>query len=314
MYAIETDELRRTYKNRDRKTETIALDRVSLQIEEGEVRGLLGPNGAGKTTLVKVLSTVLLPTNGTASVLGFDVVRDVAQVRPMIGIVLGGDRGLYWGLTGRENLEYWAALYRVPSRTASEKVDALLERVGLGERADELVEGYSRGMKQRLHLARGLIGESRVVFLDEPTTGLDPIAAREFRQLIKELKAEGRTILLTTHDMSEAEEVCDRVAFIDHGRLLAVESPRTLARLIAENERIDFDGPEEVAEKLRSLPSTTSVTVSTTGSYRVETIDQEGTREALRVLVEEGVTSLRTSAPNLEDVYVQLIGDRGLRV
>jgi ABC-2 type transport system ATP-binding protein len=242
------------------------------------------------------------------------VERDSGAVRELIGIVLGGDRGLYWGLTARENLEYWAALYKVPSGQVREKVNTLLERVGLTERANQLVEGYSRGMKQRLHLARGLIGEARVLFLDEPTTGLDPIAAREFRELVKELKAEGRTILLTTHDMLEAEEVCDTVAFIDKGRLLAVESPKSLGRMIAENERIDFDGPEHVAQSLRAVDGVTAVTRSSDVTYRIEVRDKVVTRAALQLLLDEGITSIRTSSPSLEEVYVHLIGDRGLRV
>jgi ABC-2 type transport system ATP-binding protein len=314
MIAVRTENVRRTYKARENQAEIVALDSVSLEIEEGEVRGLLGPNGAGKTTLVKVLSTVLLPTSGKASVLGHDVERDSAAVRELIGIVLGGDRGLYWGLTARENLEYWAALYKVPGKQVRDKVTTLLERVGLTERADQLVEGYSRGMKQRLHLARGLIGAARVLFLDEPTTGLDPIAAREFRELIRQLKSEGRTILLTTHDMLEAEEVCDTVAFIDKGRLLAVESPRSLGRMLAENERIDFDGTEDVAQRLRLLGGVTAVTRVSENTYRVEVRDKAAIKAAIQLLLDKGITSIRTSSPSLEEVYVHLIGDRGLRV
>ncbi len=163
MPAVETKELRRIYKGRDKNPDIVAPESLSIAIEEGEVFGLLGPNGAGKTTLVKVLSTVLLPSGGSATVLGFDVEREKAAVRPLIGIVFGGDRGLYWRLTGKENLEYWAALYKVPSSVAKQRVPELLERFGLGDRANSTVETYSRGMKQRLHLARGLIGDARVL-------------------------------------------------------------------------------------------------------------------------------------------------------
>ena len=314
MSAVETRDLRRLYKGHRGNPDVVALDGFSLQIEEGEVHGLLGPNGAGKTTLVKILSTVLLPTSGSASVLGHDIQRETAAVRRLIGIVFGGDRGLYWRLTGRQNLEYWAALYDVPASTARERVVTLLERMGLTERADYPVETYSRGMKQRLHLARGLVGDARVLFLDEPTTGMDPIAARDFRQLIKELQAEGRTVLLTTHDMAEAEAVCDRVALIDRGRLLAVETPRSLGSLIAKNERIDFEGPEEVADKVRALPGVTSVMLTPEGAYRTEVDDEAAMHSVLRLLVDAGLTTLRTSRPSLEEVYIHLIGDRGLRV
>jgi ABC-2 type transport system ATP-binding protein len=316
MPTIQTRNLRRVYKARNQAPEVLALDGVSIDVEDGEIWGLLGPNGAGKTTLVKILSTVLLPTSGSASILGHDVVRQTAAVRRLFGIVFGGERGLYWHLTGRQNLEYWAALYEVPPKDASERVGRLLERVGLSEKADHLVESYSRGMKQRLHLARGLIGNARVLFLDEPTTGMDPLAARDFRKLIGELRSEGRTILLTTHDMAEAEAVCDRVALIDHGRLLAVETPRTLSRLIAKYERIDFErGPEETAQELRRMAGVASVSaLRGNGSYRVELSDQAAAERVLAFLLSVGITSIRTSHPTLEEVYVHLIGDRGLKI
>src|SRR6266581_95022 len=185
--AVEVEEIIRIFTPRKRPAVT-ALDGVSLTIPVGEVHGLLGPNGAGKTTLVKILSTVLLPTGGRAFVCGHDVVAETKAVRPLIGIVFGGERGLYTRLSARKNLEYWGALYRLSGSEIRSRSNALLERVGLTERADQRVEEFSRGMKQRLHLARGLMGDARVLFLDEPTTGMDPLAAREFRALIGELK------------------------------------------------------------------------------------------------------------------------------
>ena len=312
MLAIQTKELRRVYRSPDSNPDVVALAGVSLDIAEGETHGLLGPNGAGKTTLVKVLSTVLLPSGGTASILGHDVVNAVAAVRPLIGIVLGGDRGFYWGLTGRQNLEYWAALYRVPGSIASRRVSELLEQVGLTDRADYLVETYSRGMKQRLHLARGLVGDARVLFLDEPTTGLDPIAARDFQQLVRDLKAEGRTILLTTHDMAEAEAVCDRVTMISEGEVLAVETPQSLGTLVAQYERIDFSGGQEgLSETIRGIEGVESVSTLRDGEYRVELGDESTAERVLKMLVESGVTSIRTSRPSLEEVYIRVVGDRG---
>jgi len=309
MLAVQTRDLRRVYKGRGKESAIVALDSMSIDIEEGEVRGLLGPNGAGKTTLVKILSTVLLPTSGTASVLGHDVAAAPAEVRPLIGIVFGGDRGLYWSLTGRQNLAYWAALYRVPADVAERRIAILLERVGMTARADSLVETYSRGMKQRLHLARGLIGEARVLFLDEPTIGMDPLAARDFRDLVKELRSEGRTILLTTHDMAEAEAVCDRVALIDHGRVLAVETPRSLSTLVAKYERIDFDWTDDsLVVQIMRLPGVTSVTERQDQMrFRVELHEDAAASQVLAFLVRAGVKSVRTSRPTLEEVYVHLI-------
>ena len=309
--AVTTKDLRRVYKSRDSNPDVVAFDAVSMDIEEGEVHGLLGPNGAGKTTLVKVLSTVLLPTAGSASVLGHDVVRETSAVRPLIGIVLGGDRGLYWRLTGRENLEYWAALYNVPSSAAKRRVSDLLDMVGLTERADYLVEGYSRGMRQRLHLARGLVGNARVIFLDEPTAGMDPVASREFRRLVESLRSEGRTVLLTTHDMAEAEAVCDRVTLIDKGKVLAVETPRSLSRLVARNERIDFDGgTEDLLDTLRAIPGVASVNPVPDGGHRVELDEDDAMRDVLQTLVDADVTSISTSRPSLEEFYIRVMSNR----
>jgi ABC-2 type transport system ATP-binding protein len=314
--AVQVEEITRVFEPKRRgSARVVALDGVSLTIPAEEIHGLLGPNGAGKTTLVKILSTVLLPTSGRARVLGHDVVSETNEVRPLIGIVFGGERGLYWRLSGRQNLEYWGALYKLSTRDAKKRTQELLERVGLADKADERVEEYSRGMKQRLHLARGLIGDGKVLFLDEPTTGMDPLAAREFRTLIGELRGEGRTILLATHDMAEAETVCDRVTLIDRGRIIATESPRTLGGLLSRFQRIDVEGaPQAVLDEIVAMRGVTSVTVVDGAGTRIE-VDEEGvTQVVLERLVGAGVTSVRTSLPNLEEVYVQLIGERGMEI
>jgi ABC-2 type transport system ATP-binding protein len=311
--AVMAVDLVRTFQPR-KKPEVRALDCVNLSVMEGEVHGLLGPNGAGKTTLVKILTTVLLPTSGSASICGHDVVRDSKAVRPLIGIVFGGERGLYTRLTARQNLEYWASLYRLPGNQIKRRASALLERVGLAERADVRVETYSRGMKQRLHLARGLIAGAKVLFLDEPTAGMDPIAAREFRALIAEIRAEGTTILLATHDMVEAEVLCDRVTLIDRGRILATESPRSLGRLISRYQRIDIDGADrQLLDRLATLPGVESVAAETDG-HRIQVDGDEHVSIVLKTIIEAGVVGVRTSRPSLEEVYVGLIGDRGLEV
>jgi ABC-2 type transport system ATP-binding protein len=242
------------------------------------------------------------------------VVSDSRAVRPLIGIVFGGERGLYDRLSARQNLEYWAALYRLPGSRIRPRAAELLDRVGLTDRADERVETYSRGMKQRLHLARGLIGDASVLFLDEPTTGMDPIAAREFRALIGELRAEGRTILLATHDMVEAETLCDRVTLIDHGRIIATESPRSLSRMMSRFARIDAEGvPEPALTALRTVDGVSKVDIDG-GGVRIHIDREDATGAVLRLLVDAGVTSVKTSLPTLEEVYLGLIGDRGLEV
>jgi ABC-2 type transport system ATP-binding protein len=314
VQAVDVQAIRREFTPRKREPLT-ALDGVSLTIPVGEVHGLLGPNGAGKTTLVKILSTVLLPTEGRAFVLGHDVVTETKAVRPLIGIVFGGERCLYTRLSARQNLEYWGALYRLSGLQIRERSAILLDRVGLTDRADQRVEEYSRGMKQRLHLARGLMGDARVLFLDEPTTGMDPLAAREFRTLIGELKGEGRTILLTTHDMVEAETVCDRVTLIDRGRLLATETPRTLGSLISRFQRIDVEGAGDgLLAGIELVAGVSAVAVQPDGSVRIEVNEEGATAVVLRHLVDAGITSVKTSLPSLEEVYVQMIGERGLTV
>jgi ABC-2 type transport system ATP-binding protein len=313
--AVDVERVTRIFEPRRKRDErVVALDEVSLAIPEGEIHGLLGPNGAGKTTLVKIVSTVLLPTSGRARVLGHDVVADTKAVRPLIGIVFGGERGLYTRLTARQNLEYWGALYRLSAGETKRRAEELLVRVGLRDRADQRVEEFSRGMKQRLHLARGLIGDAKVLFLDEPTTGMDPLAAREFRRLIGELKAEHRTILLTTHDMVEAENVCDRVTLIDRGKILATETPRSLGSLISRFQRIDVEGADDrLLVHLETLSGVSAVNRAD-GGARIEVHEEGATGEVLRRLVDAGVTSVKTSLPSLEEVYVQLIGERGLDV
>ena len=309
--AVEVTSLRRSFPQR-RGPDRIGLDGLSLEIPQGEVHGLLGPNGAGKTTLCKILSTVLLPTSGSAMVLGRDVVADARWVRPQIGIVFGGERGLYPRLTAEQNLRYWASLYKLSNREAAELSRWLLERVGLSGQSGQRVETFSRGMKQRLHLARGLVGSPRLLILDEPTTGMDPVAARAFRVLVNELREEGRTVLLTTHDMAEAESVCDRVSLIDQGRLIATENPRTIGTWLTAYERVVAEAvPAEVVARVRGLPGVVSVQIRN-GEVIVEAGAHGVAANVLRLLVDSGVTHVRTARPSLEEVYLQVIGDRGM--
>ncbi|MEE8419263.1 MAG: ABC transporter ATP-binding protein, partial [Dehalococcoidales bacterium] len=227
-WAVQCENLGRVYTSRNalgKKQETVALDGLNLNIPKGVVFGVIGPNGAGKTTLVRILSTLLMPTNGSAKVAGFDVVSQAKEVRRNIGQVLGGDRGYYGRLSGRENLLYFAALNHLSPGQAGRRVDEMLEKVGLIDSKDILMERYSRGMKQRVHIARGLLMDPDILFLDEPTIGLDPFGAQELRQLIPELASQGKTVLLTTHYMLEADTLCQTVAMINKGKLVALGSP-----------------------------------------------------------------------------------------
>ena len=189
----------------------------------------LGPNGSGKTTTIRILTTLLRPTSGRAEVAGLDVVHQAAEVRKRIGYVFGGDRGLYERLSAYDNLRYFAELYGVSGSRQRARIDEVLELVGLKGREKERVEGYSRGMRQRLHVARGILHDPEVVFLDEPTIGVDPVGARDLRQTIADLVASGKTVLLTTHYMFEADALCDRIAVIAKGQIVG-EGTRTVDR------------------------------------------------------------------------------------
>jgi ABC-2 type transport system ATP-binding protein len=307
MTAVEAVALTRVYQQKARPDVT-ALAGLDLTVAEGEVHGLLGPNGAGKSTFMRILATVLLPTSGSARVLGHDVVHDHARVRRELAVVFGGERGLYPRLSARHNLRYWGALYRLDGRTAARRADELLTEMGLADRADDRVETYSTGMRQRLHLARGLIADPRVLLLDEPTNGLDPVAAHQLRGIIRGLADSGRTVLLATHDMAEAEAVCDRVTMISNGRVIATEAPRQLARWIATCERVDADGADEaVLARIKELPGVGEITSDGNGSVSIAVDGRETAGFVLQRLLDSGVTSVRTAMPSLEEVYLHLL-------
>src|SRR5436853_2164449 len=269
MAAIEAAELRRTYKThtgtvRRKAKEIEAVRGVSFAVEPGELFGLLGPNGAGKTTTIKMLITLLLPTSGQARVLGHDVVDDAREVRRRIGYVFGGDRGLYERLSARDNLRYFAELYGVSGSKQRARIAEVLELVGLAGREQERVEGYSRGMRQRLHIARGILHDPEVVFLDEPTIGVDPVGARDLRQTIADLVTAGKTVLLTTHYMFEADALCDRIAVIAKGQIVGEGTPTELKSRVSSGRvtEIEVFGVEDATVgRLRGIGGVTAVTV-----------------------------------------------------
>jgi ABC-2 type transport system ATP-binding protein len=321
MAVIEAVDLHRTYRTttgalRRRRLEIEALRGVSFTVERGELFGLLGPNGAGKTTTIKILVTLLLPTAGTARVLGHDVVRDTRDVRRRVGFVFGGERGLYERLSGLDNLRYFAELYGVPPGEQRRRIGAVLELVGLAGRERERVEGYSRGMRQRLHIARGLVHDPEVLFLDEPTLGLDPVGARDLRQTIAGLAAAGKTLLLTTHYMFEADALCNRIAVISRGRIVAEGSPRALKEGIGEGRVVEievFGMPAEALDAMRAVPGVRSVAVEEREQAQALVVQTEpGSEVTARLLAHldsAAIGRVSYREPTLEDAYVALVAE-----
>lgn len=322
--AIEAVQLRRQFRVRSgwwrpQHATVTAVEGLDLAVGQGELLGLLGPNGAGKTTTIKMLTTLLLPTSGTATVLGLDVVKQTAMVRSKIGVVFGGDRGLYDRLSARDNLRYFAELYGVPPKRQAQRIGELLEQVGLDERQADRVEGYSRGMKQRLHIARGLLHDPAVLFLDEPTIGLDPLAARELRRTVAALRDAGRTIVLTTHYMFEADELCDKIGIMDRGRLLTLDDPSSLKARFAGRLVVDVlvrDVGDRQLARVKDLPAVLECTSEPRGPNDNLTVQgASGTtpdevHQALSgVLSAEQVVDFRPREATLEDAYVAVVGE-----
>jgi ABC-2 type transport system ATP-binding protein len=317
--VVEASDLRRSYRTRTgilkREKKTVeAVRGVSFAIERGELFGLLGPNGAGKTTTIKMLITLLLPSSGTATVLGTDVVADPRTVRQHIGYVFGGDRGLYERLSALDNLRYFAELYAVPPAEQRQRIGSLLELVGLTGREKERVEGFSRGMRQRLHIARGLLHDPEVLFLDEPTIGIDPVGARELRATIAALREQGKTILLTTHYMFEADELCDRIAVIRDGTIVAEGTPAVLKQHVAAGHVMEVETyglPDTDVEAIRTVAGVRSVAVEERGQAQVLLVQvdpgAEVTPDVLAELNGTRVGRVTSREPTLEDAYVELV-------
>jgi ABC-2 type transport system ATP-binding protein len=319
MAVVEAIDLHRTYRTstgtlRRRWIDVEAVRGVSFAIDKGELFGLLGPNGAGKTTTIKMLITLLIPTSGTAKVLGHDVVKDAREVRKRIGYVFGGERGVYERLSGWDNLRYFAELYGVPPKEQKARIEGLLELVGLTGREHERTEGYSRGMKQRLHVARGLLHDPPVVFLDEPTIGLDPVGARELRATIASLVEAGKTVLLTTHYMFEADALCDRIAVINKGQIVAHGTPLDLKRGVADGTVVEvevFGIPDGTQDRVRRLPGVLSVSVEEREQAQMLIVqtrpEVELTQSLLGTLNGAEVGRISKREPTLEDAYVSLV-------
>jgi ABC-2 type transport system ATP-binding protein len=323
--SIEVKDLSRVYKihgpkKKEDAKELKALDGLNLEVHKGELFGVLGPNGAGKTTLIKILSTLLLPSGGVALVEGRDVVKDFREIRRIISMVSGGETSGYGLLNVEENLWMFARFYGLENKVARERIDTLLNIVGLGDRKRTKISDLSTGLRQKMNFVRGFISDPNVVYLDEPTLGLDVTAAREVRGFVKQWMKDhsGRTILLTTHYMAEADELCDRLAIIDEGKVLACDTPENLKHRLQRNSIFNLK-----VSPLGKRPNKGEMIESVGGVQQVDVKDVNGHVELDLILESEEALSgvlthishrgssliaLEKRAPTLEDVFIDLVG------
>ncbi|ACR79533.1 MULTISPECIES: ABC transporter ATP-binding protein [Kosmotoga] len=308
MKVIEAKDLSKRFK------EVLAVDQVSFEVNEGEILGFLGPNGAGKSTTIRILTTLTRPTSGTAIVAGYDILREPSKVREKIGLV-SEKTILYDRLTAMENLMFFAKLNGLDDKKARKRCLELLEVVDMLKWKDTMVGKFSTGMRQRINVIRALLHDPKIIFLDEPTLGLDPQTTRAIREFIRKMNDEGRTIILTTHMMTEADMLSDRIAIIDHGKIVALDTPKNLKRLLkdSDDEIFDLEVPginNEIVEKLSSIDCVKKVISRSTEEIRVFMkcdnavgfITNFFAKHSLKII------SIKSVEPSLEDVFIKLTG------
>lgn len=307
-YVIEKGFIKR------KKSVVHAVKNISFKVEEGEIYGLLGSNGAGKTTTIKMLTTLLLPTAGVCKVLGYDAYVQEKYIRPKINFIFGGEQGVYRRLSGLDNLRYFSNLYKISEHEQKTRIPYLLQLVGLEDASEYRVETYSKGMIQRLQIAKGLINDPKIVFMDEPTIGLDPIGALKLRKIIKSLSDQKKTILLTTHYMHEAEELCKHVAIINHGKMIANDT--------IDNLKKQIDNISTLTVELKQMISLEQLSL-VNGIQKIGWLDKENKILVLKILDNgkscisdvinlfgsQNVKSIEVKTPSLEDVYINLMGE-----
>ncbi len=320
---VRIEHLTKIYRVRQRQglfkakeTQVEALKGISLEIRPGEVFGLLGPNGAGKTTLIKILTTLLLPTSGEAWVNGYRLRQDDNLIRASVGCMLMGERGLYWKLTGRENLVFFGALYHLSPADRARRADEIIARLGLEDLADRTVETYSSGQKMKLAFAKALINDAPLLILDEPTNTLDLPSARELRAVVRELNQAGKTVIYTTHIMAEAEMMCDRVAILDRGEVLALGTVPELKASLGRDEVIRIEGviSSKASQAVQSLPGVTRATRAAVDGRTQLTVVARDQRALLPRLIETltahnaVVQKITPEEVTLEDVFIARTG------
>ncbi|NJN95296.1 MAG: ABC transporter ATP-binding protein [Anaerolineales bacterium] len=320
---VTVENLSKTYLTRQRqglfkseKKSVEALKTISLEIQPGEIFGLLGPNGAGKTTLIKCLTTLLLPSGGTAWINGFRLTEQDNLIRASVGCMLMGERGLYWKLTGRENLLFFGALYHLGQAEGRRRTDEIIERLNLSAIADRTVETYSSGQKMKLAFAKSLINDAPLLILDEPTNTLDLPSARELRAVVRELNQAGKTVIYTTHIMAEAETMCERVAIIDRGEVLALDTVAELKASLGREEIIRIEGviSAEASQVVQTLPGVIQAVRSAMDGRTQLTVVAQNQRLLLPRLIETlsshqaVIQKIVPEEVTLEDVFIARTG------
>ena len=323
--AVEIENLSKTFISIKRKAIIIpterkkveALKSVSLDIPKGQIYGLLGPNGAGKTTLIKCLATLVLPTSGSARVNGYDVLKESTYARASMGVCQGNERSIYWKLSAKENLIFFAKLYRMPTSEAKERADELLGRMGLLEKADEKAENLSHGMRMKIVFARSLIHDPPILLFDEPTQGLDPTFASDLRKYIQE-KLRNKTILLTTHYMHEADMLCDKIALINEGEIRSFGTPHELKEGVRNYDSLHMKvvGTPDI-ESIKKMEHVMSASINTRNGHSELIVTAQNGYEMAHALLDYlkdtksgKVEHFEIKEPSLDDVFLQLTGRR----
>lgn len=320
-----TENLSKTYNTKVKKgvfkseiLEVEAVKELNMELRKGQIVGLLGINGAGKTTSIKMLSTLLEPTCGKAEIDGLDLVNDSIKIKKIINMIAGGERMIYWRLTGKENLWYYGQLYNIPEDVLNRRIDDLLSLVDLQHKKDVPVERYSKGMKQRLQIARGLINNPKYIFMDEPTLGLDAPIARELRNYVKKLAyEEGKSILLTSHYMQEVEELCEYIYVLNKGKLIVEGTPRDIS-LIANEEKILKVQIKDVNDEINNSLICFCQKIDAKISIKNEDIyteleirsNNDVTSDITNILFENktSIMKIYVEEPKLEDAIIKLSG------
>ncbi|MBW2187714.1 MAG: ATP-binding cassette domain-containing protein [Deltaproteobacteria bacterium] len=307
-HAIEVKNLSKYYGK------FLAVDKINFSVEKGEIFGFLGPNGAGKTTTQRMLTSLLTPSDGQIRVLGHDLAHDAYPAKGQIGLV-PEESNVYTELTAWDNLMFTGRLYRMSKEDRNSRAEELLKIFGLWEKKDVKVENFSKGMRRRLSIAMAIIHTPALLFLDEPTPGLDAQSARAIQSIIRQLSAEGTTVFMTTHQIEEANQLCDRVAIIDQGKIAAIDTPEKLKQTFQQVQSVEISftkSPNGLEEKLTALPEVSTV-LKVGDKWRLYNDSPPALFPILMKFAENeniGILSLNTLAPSLEDVFLQITGQQ----